>query len=1160
MIPSPPIVGIGASAGGVKALQSLLEAVPEGLGVAFVIIVHLAPERNSELAHILSGKTKLPVTQVQVPTPLEANHVYVIPPDRQLEIVDNHIAAHEFDEPRGRRAPIDLFFQSLAKEHGDGYAIILTGAGSDGTLGLKAVKEAGGIILVQDPHEAEYPSMPRSAIATGLVDFVGPLKALVNRLVELVRNKMHGPDNRLQDGDEYVIRRILSYLHARTGHDFSQYKKSTILRRLARRMQVSRRESLNDYFNYMRGNVEEVQALFSDLLISVTTFFRDPQAFEVLASRAIPQLFAYRQDADSIRVWVPGCATGEEAYTIAILLLEEAAHRDIRPQIQVFASDLDPGGLAVAREGRYPLGIEASVSKERLQRFFWQEPDHYRARRELRDVILFASHSVLKDPPFSRLDLISCRNLLIYLDRELQQQVCSIFHYALKPNGYLFVGLSETADAPQGLFRVVDRDARIYQSTGFGGGDKRHALPEILGSARARVQHAHAAATVPAETTLHRAALETHAPPSILVDDRLVVLHLSETAGRYLEPSGGRLTSQIVELIRPELRLDLRCALRDAFERGKSSLSLPIIVRFNGLLQRVYLQVKPMPPDRQGHVRQALVLIIEGGPVDVAAVDAPAIGDEEPVSHETVEKLRAELAHTRAQLRTVMEDSEVANEDLRAANEELQSINEEYRSTCEELETSKEELQSINEELQTVNNELKLKFQGLARAHDDLQNLMGATDIGTLFLDRRLDIKWFTPRITDIFSIQASDAGRPIGDFSHQLEYDDLLGDAAAVMEDLIPIEREARDHSGHWYLIRFRPYRTVDDRIDGVVVTFVDVTQRRRAEEALKQSEDRLRQKTRLIENSREPIFNWDFDHGILDWNLGCEKLYGYSRQEAIGHFRDDLLRTTVPRSSIEKLKQELLDHNSWSGELHQITKDGRELTVESRVELLALGEHLVALESTRDITQRKYWEQRQQLLLNELTHRVKNTLAVVQSMAHQTLRTSRSAKDFVERFDGRLHALANAHKLLVDLDWKGAELAALARHQLAPYASDNGGRLLMKGDPVIVPAEYVTSFGLVLHELSTNAVKHGALKVPGGKVELNWSLQKDGEQNVMLTLVWRERDGPPVEPASVTGFGCRLITEGLPQASVRHEFRPDGVVCTIELLLPGDAFVGQV
>jgi two-component system CheB/CheR fusion protein len=476
----PVIVGIGASAGGVQALQKLFDVVPNNTGAAFVVVVHLDPLSHSELSNILAARTRMPVVQVEGTEKLQANHVYVIAPARRLHITDQEISSAEFDEPRGQRAPIDLFFRSLAEQHGDGFAVILTGAGSDGAIGVRAVKEAGGIILVQDPNEADYPSMPRSAIATGSADFVLPLNELAIRLVELMHNKESLPLIDERNFDEDLVRRILAQVRVRTGHDFSKYKRSTILRRIARRMQITRTDKLDEYYEFLRDHPGEAEALLGDLLISVTTFFRDSEAFDSLRAHVMAHLFDGKAPTDTIRVWVAGCATGEEAYTIAIMLLEETSKHENRPAIQVFGSDLDARALAIAREGRYPAAIEADVSEERLRRFFTREGDHYRVRRELRDLVVFAIHDLLKDPPFSRIDLISCRNLLIYVDRELQSQVCNTFHYALNASGFLLLGPAETADTPAGLFRTVDRKARLYQSTAQPG-EKLHLLPHLLG-------------------------------------------------------------------------------------------------------------------------------------------------------------------------------------------------------------------------------------------------------------------------------------------------------------------------------------------------------------------------------------------------------------------------------------------------------------------------------------------------------------------------------------------------------------------------------------------------------------------------------------------------------------------------------------------------------
>ncbi|WP_376711598.1 HWE histidine kinase domain-containing protein [Bradyrhizobium altum] len=544
----------------------------------------------------------------------------------------------------------------------------------------------------------------------------------------------------------------------------------------------------------------------------------------------------------------------------------------------------------------------------------------------------------------------------------------------------------------------------------------------------------------------------------------------------------------------------------------------------------------------------AVVLFIEGEAVDLAIEGSfPKNG----AASETVARLREELQQTQAQLRTTREESDGANEELRAANEELQSINEEYRSTSEELETSKEELQSINEELQTVNSELKLKLEAVSRAHSDLQNLMAATDFGALFLGSSLRIKRFTRQVTELFSITPSDEGRPISDFAHQLEYESLVSDARAVISNLAPIQHEIRSRDERWYVVRLRPYRTVDDKIDGVVLTFVDTTDRRHAEDALKVSERRLYQQTQLVDLSRDPIFTWDFDGTIIEWNRGSEQLYGYSRDEAIGKRKDLLLGTIVPGSSFAELRTKLLGEGHWNGELNDRTKDGRQLIIESRIILETIDGRRLALESTRDVTERKAWDEQQKLLLGELTHRVKNTLTVVQSIAHQTRRYSKSYDEFTDRLDGRLTALSKAHSLLVDSDWKGADLASLARTQLEPYIADNPSRVRIADEPVSLPSDLATPFGLVFHELATNATKCGAFSRQAGIVDLSWTLHKR-DKDRLLTLVWRESGGPPIAVSNVTGFGTILIERAIPNAMVRREFGSDGMVCTIDVPLP--------
>jgi two-component system, chemotaxis family, CheB/CheR fusion protein len=1016
-----PVASIGASAGGVTALQSFFEALPDQVGAAFVVIVHLDPEHGSELSRIIAARTRMPVVEVTHDAPIEADKVYVIPPDRRLLVSADRISSAPFDEPRGRRAPIDLFFRSVAEQHGDGFAIILTGAGSDGAVGVKAVKEGGGLILVQDPNEAEYPSMPRSAIASGVADFILPVQEIARRLPELVQKKLQLNAEDLAEKDEQTLTRVLAYLKVKSGHDFAHYKRATVLRRLARRMQVTRTETLEEYLTHLRNHAEEAQSLLGDLLISVTSFFRDAAAFQELARAVIPKLFDQRDENSSIRVWVPGCATGEEVYSIAIILLEEAARRDERPELQLFASDLDATALATAREGSYPLAIQADVSEERLRRFFTREGDHYRIKREVRDLVVFAQHSLLKDPPFSHVDLVSCRNLLIYLDRDLQGQVCSTFHYALRAHGYLFVGSSESIER-QSLFRTINRDARIFQA--MERARELPPLPRVITGPRITQVPSLAGSYRDSKANYgleHRQALEVSAPPSMLIDEGHRVLHVSETAGRFLLQPGGPLSTVAVDLVRPELKLDLQAGLHRAFEQGHPTLTLPLAVQFNGAAKQVSLFVRPIA--RDGTSSTALVLFLEAGPLRVQGDDVPSAQDGN--DSQLVAQLRNELAATQAHLRTSREQYETMTEELRASNEELQSINEEYRSTAEELETSKEELQSINEELQTLNNELKLKLDAVSRAHNDLQNLMSSTDVATLFLSTNLRINRFTPRLADIFSVTPGDEGRPIADFTHRLDYDELAADAKRVLADLAPVERTIRSVEGRWYLMRMRPYRTLDDKIEGVVVTFVDVTDRQEAEAK---------------------------------------------------------------------------------------------------------------------------WENRQQLLLRELSHRVKNSLAVVQSIVAQSLRGSGASQEAQDSLSARLLAIAKAHDLLVGNEWNGADLAAIAREQLAGHLGQESSRIHLKGPAVHLASDQATPFGLLLNELATNATKHGALSRPGGKVTITWEAIQ-AERGQRLRLVWTETGGPRVNPPKTNGFGSYLIEHGLPEAKVDRDFRPEGLVCTIEL-----------
>lgn len=834
-----PVVGIGASAGGIEALQSFFSAIPDDLGAAYVVILHLPPDRDSELATILGRATKMPVEQIgdHIKAKLSPDHVYVIAPNRKLLVTDASVAAARFTEPRGQRAAVDALLRSLAASHSEGFAVVLSGSGSDGVTGARAIKESGGVVLVQDPREAGHDGMPRAVISEGLADVVLPVRELAARLVELVHSRdrvaallrVEGPAPAIDEDSELALGKIVEKLRKQTGHDFSNYKRGTLLRRVARRMQLAHRGRLSEYFDLLNENVEEMQALFNDLLINVTAFFRDPLAWQALQEQVIGPLVE-RADADEpIRAWVPGCATGEEAYSLAILFQEEIERRKVERSFTIFASDVDERALATAREGVYPGAISADISEARLERHFRVQDEHYRIASEIRDNVVFAAHSLLRDPPFSRLQLISCRNLLIYLNHSLQEQVMGMFQYACRHGAYLFLGVSETADDQ--IFHPIDKKHRIFQVRKSAEDDD--SLPELLATPQGPVRHAHELKRSPRQLAaeLHIQALEAVAPPSLIVDERWCILHLSNSVARYLQQRGGPFASKILDAVRPELREEVHRVLHRAFGEAEQELSRFVPVRFNGTALQVAVLAQR---HRQSKSARAHVLLTF---LEAGEMSDPDTSKAEEASSGLVQALREKLRQAELRADSMRNEYQLTNEDLRAANEELQSLNEEFRSTTEELETSKEELQSINDELETVNQELKVKIDEISRANDDLENLMAATNIATLFLDRDLQINRFTPRLADLFNVTPDDEGRPIGNFTHSLNGDYLQEDARAVLDGQGFIEREVTSKDGRVFIVRIAPYRTSSDETGGVVATFVDVSQLKRAEQALHES-----------------------------------------------------------------------------------------------------------------------------------------------------------------------------------------------------------------------------------------------------------------------------------------------------------------------------------
>jgi len=852
------VVGIGASAGGLQAIKLFFENMPQETGMAFVIVLHLSPDHQSIADQIIQQSTKMPVVQVTQTVTIEKNHVYVISPAQQLTMNDGYLNVSPAVSTLDRHCAIDLFFRDLANVHRErAFCVVLSGSGSDGAVGLSRIKEQGGVTLAQSPEDAEFDGMPRAAIETRMVDLVLPVVDMPQKILELWRNSQAitlpsaidpGLENIAEQeavAAEHYLHEILAYLRTSTGHDFKHYKRATVLRRIERRMQVTTQADLATYSQYLQGNPEEPKALLGDMLIGVTNFFRDREAFEALERDVIPQLVASltpsRPEHEELRIWSAGCSTGEEVYSLAMLLDDQLQIKGSKAKLQLFATDIDERAISLGRAGRYPQAIVTDVPPTRLRQYFVKEDDHYRIRKELREKVLFAKHSLLADPPFSQIDLIVCRNLLIYLDREVQREILQMFHFALRPGGFLFLGTSESADACHELFSPVDKRNRIFRAKNTSPNSRRvptmprggytrstgHSLPELKNHVQPKLSFA----------DIHRRAIERAAPPSMIVDTNADILHMSEGAGRFLRHVGGELSRNLLTLIMPELRLEIRTALFQVQQSGLAVKSRDVSIKYEDRHLRIDMIVQPYRDEQSDS--DYLLVIFEESDIDSAEAAMAQVQTESQV----LSNLERELQRTKLHLQDTIEQSEVSNEELKASNEEMQAINEELRSATEELETSKEELQSINEELLTVNFELKTKVEETDKVNDYLTNLIASTDIATVFVDRSMRIRWFTPRATEIFNMLPVDTGRSLLDITHRLDYTDLADDAAQVFETLNMIEREVSSISDkRWYIARLLPYRSSEDQIDGTVLTFIDITTRRAAEEELRLGEERMR------------------------------------------------------------------------------------------------------------------------------------------------------------------------------------------------------------------------------------------------------------------------------------------------------------------------------
>ncbi len=832
-----PVVGIGASAGGLEAMSTLLDEKPELSGMALLIVQHLDPNRESHLVDLLSRHTSLTVESAQDGLEVQPDHVYICVPNRDLVVENGRLRLIDTDAERSQRRPIDRLFDSLAAAYGDlAVAVILTGAASDGSRGISAIKSAGGLVIVQDPETAEFDGMPRSAVATGLADVVLPVEKISEVLGQLAAHP-HGPplgtrDDKADDDDSTTWQKVFNVLHQRFKYDFADYKRPTLLRRTQRRMSLRGVDDFDAYAKLVSNDPDEAAALFRDLMINVSSFFRDREAWEKLEREVIDPLVAKRANGDEIRVWSAGCATGEEAYTIGMLLLEriEATGKRVTPRI--FATDVSDS-LATARAGTYPATIAADLSPERLERFFVKSdsaPETYEATKRLRDLIIFARHNVITDPPFSRIDLICCRNLLIYIEPETQRKILGMFNFALRDGGTLFLGSAETIGMHEDLFEPISSQWRIFRSSRVAH-TGRFDFPRVTVTDQRRGVHSAETHRQPATdqylNLAQRALLERYAPPSVVIDADHQVLAYQGDTSRYLSQPGGTPTRDVLALVSTGARPALRQAIHQVLGEKQTAVTTSGYVKENDIRRSVTLTVSPISSPRE---KSPLILVSFEEAAEPQVVD-DRNSDAGDGLGQTVEQLEEELRLTRQDLRELTEQYNLIVEEFSTSNEETLSVNEEVQSANEELETSKEELQSLNEELNTLNNELRSKVESVEQTNDDLNNLLASTEIATLFLDKECRIRWFTPAIKQVLRLIASDVGRPVRDLASTVTGSELGSEAKKVLEDLVPIETEVGSEDGNHFIRRILPYRTVDDRIDGIVATYVDITDHKRGE-----------------------------------------------------------------------------------------------------------------------------------------------------------------------------------------------------------------------------------------------------------------------------------------------------------------------------------------
>ncbi|MEN8842031.1 MAG: chemotaxis protein CheB, partial [Octadecabacter sp.] len=1126
------VVGIGASAGGLDALGDFLDGAEQFSGAAFIVVQHLSPDQDSMLHELLKPHTKMPIHVIVSGMHLAANQIFVAPPGKVVSIQGDNIVLNDRQAEESPHKPIDLFFTSLALERShNAYCVVLSGTGTDGAAGLRAIKANGGFAFAQTPEDAGFAGMPESAIATGLVDVILPALAIAKHLADIIEHKR---SQYISDAGEQLTQEIkaalpeISKIIAKwSGHNFTDYKPGTLVRRVERRMNLMRISDVSVFCEAINTE-SDARSLAQEFMISVTQFFRDPETFDALRRLVVGPLLD--NASSTIRIWVPGCATGEEVYTLAILFHEEMDKRSEHKVLQIFGTDIDLGALYSARQGRYEGKTIAHLRDERVEKFFEADIGGFRVKQELRDACIFTPHNLLQDPPFSRLDLISCRNLLIYLNSEIQKKILPRFHFGLRKQGFLLLGSAEGIGSDEDLFDVEDKNHRIYRRNDQTIGSYS-ALTDLKSRGEPRSAKAALAVQKPSLPTVgsdvsrdilvEREYLRNHANPFGLISKMGEILYMSQSMTKYVQPASGRPSNHIEAYLAPELRLPVRQTLEQAVETGNVAIKQSVIVLDQVETHLFDITIAPSGGDYLLKLSEVRTTEMS----DLAnVVDATLHSDRSFLEIENTQ-LRKQLAETLRQFENTGQDQKSLTEELTSMNDMLQSSN-------EELETSREELQSINEELETVNSELQANNRLLIRANSDLQNLFAATDIAVLFLDREHCVRSFTPRTDRLFGIRERDIGRPLKDLAYLVDYTKLEQDTSRVDQSLQMFEREVQSKDGtSIYLLRIKPYRTIDNRLDGYVLSFVDITD-------LKEKETQIAQQYGELEN----IYNTtpvglsliDRDFRWLRINDSLAEINGFSVAEHIGRTFNELLpdlddlvspmynqvfETGEPVRNLE-IKGETAAapgvERDWIADFYPVRHDG---------EIFAIGACVREVtEQAQMVTEVKAQNELQKLLMGELHHRVKNTLTIISSISKFLLKGVDDPAVYQERLEDRLSAIARTHDLLTVSNWTSATVSGILESESKPYQTGRGHIIRMTGPDIQLSADQAMPFGMAIHELFTNAAKYGALSVETGVIFVNtFTDVKDGVS--IARIEWRESGGPKIMKAPKNrGFGSLI------------------------------------